>query len=83
LTKASEKEEMNMKKLVLLVLLGAFLAGCGQPAARSEFWQHRTMYSSWDHMKFSWSGYTEPTQEDVRLAQEQGWWGIEVPHVPE
>jgi hypothetical protein len=74
---------MNMKKLVLLVLLGTFLAGCGQPAARSEFWQHRTMYSSWDHMKFSWSGYTEPNEEDVRLAQEQGWWGIEVPHVPE
>jgi outer membrane lipoprotein-sorting protein len=74
---------MDMKKLALLVLLGVFLAGCGQQAARSEFWQHQTMYSSWDHMKFSWSGFTEPTEEDVRLAQEQGWWGIEVPHVPE
>ena len=71
-----------MKRLLLLALLIAFIMGCGQSAVRSEFWQHNTMYKSWDHMAFSWFGHNEPTVEDRQKAAEQSWWGIEVPYVP-
>lgn len=71
-----------MKKLLFLLLLVAFIMGCGQSAVRSEFWQHNTMYSSWDHMAFSWGGYRNPTAEAGQMSAEQNWWGIEVPYVP-
>ena len=71
-----------MKKIILLAVVLGFLAGCGQSAVQSEYYDHNTMYRSWDHMKFSLFGYKHPTEEDVQKAKEQGWWGIDVPHVP-
>ena len=71
-----------MKKLILIALASAFLMSCGQLATRSEFWQHDTMYKNWDHMKFSWFGYKNPTSEDLQKAADQHWWGIDVPYVP-
>jgi hypothetical protein len=71
-----------MKKLLALLFLGAFLMGCGTAATQSEFWQHGTMYKNWDHMRYSWTGYTNPTPEKGEMSQEQGWWGIEVPYIP-
>jgi hypothetical protein len=71
-----------MKKMIGVTVLALFLMGCGQAATRSEFWQHKTVYKNWDHMKFSWFGYTSPTAEDRQKAVEQGWWGIDVPYVP-
>ena len=35
-----------MKKLLCLVVLVAFLAGCAG-AAESEFWKHDTMYKNY------------------------------------
>jgi uncharacterized protein YceK len=69
-----------MKKLLLLLILGVFLAGCGTAAKRSEFWEHDTMYKNCDHAKFSIYGYKNPTKETLKKSQEQGWWGIPIPY---
>lgn len=71
-----------MKKLLALLFLGMFLMGCGAAARQSEFYQHSTMYQNWDHLKYSWTGYRNPTAETGEKSQEQGWWGIEVPYIP-
>ena len=71
-----------MKKLGIIMFLALFLAGCGQSAVRSEFYQHDSIYKNWDHAKFSWFGYRNPTAEDLQKSADQQWWGIEVPYVP-
>ena len=71
-----------MKKLLALLFLGMFLMGCGAAARQSEFYQHSTMYQNWDHLKYSWTGYKNPTAETGKKSQDQGWWGIEVPYIP-
>ena len=71
-----------MKKIILLVIMGLFLASCSGSLVQSEFMEHDTMYKNWDHMKFSWFGYRNPTPEDQKKSVEQGWWGIDVPYVP-
>jgi hypothetical protein len=63
-----------MKKLLLLAILGLFLFGCG--AQRGPSWKN------WDHMKFSWWGYKNPTAETGKMSEEQGWWGKEIPYIP-
>lgn len=69
---------MSIKKLGLMLGMGLFLAGCGAKAQQSEFWQHPSVYASWDHLKFSWCGYQNPTAETGKLSQEQKWWGIPI-----
>jgi hypothetical protein len=69
-----------MKKLAILVFLGMFCAGiygCG-----SGFMAHNSSWQSWDHLKFSWSGYRNVTADDAKKAQEQGWWGEKIPYIP-
>jgi hypothetical protein len=63
-----------MKKLFLLILLSLFFFGCGLP--RGATWKN------WDHMKFSWWGYKNPTAETGKMSEEQKWWGKEIPYVP-
>jgi hypothetical protein len=46
-----------MKKLLGLLVLSAFAAGCGASASQSEMWKHDTMYRDWDHLRFSWGGH--------------------------
>lgn len=70
-----------MKRSVLLILAIIMLAGCSS-FSRSEFLQHESMYKNWDHMKFSWFGYRNPSEEDVKKSIEQEWWGVDVPHIP-
>jgi hypothetical protein len=77
-----EKEGSVMKKLLALLFLGVFLMGCGAAATQSEFWQHSSMYKNWDHMRYSLTGYTNPTAETGEMSQDQGWWGIDVPYIP-
>ena len=71
-----------MKKLLIVILFGVFLSGCGAAARDSEFWQHKSIYKNWDHMKYSMSGYQKPTKETGKNSADQGWWGIEIPYVP-
>ncbi len=65
-----------MKKLLLLVVLGLFLFGCGAEMQRGATWKN------WDHFKYSWSGYKNPTAETGTMSEEQGWWGKEIPYIP-
>ena len=71
-----------MKRWLILFTMALFLSGCGAAARDSEFWQHDSMYKTWDHMKYSMSGYTKPNKETGKKSIEQGWWGIEIPYVP-
>ena len=71
-----------MKKMVVLIFMVLFLASCGQHFSKSEFLQHDTMYKNWDHMKFSWFGEGNATNQDVEKSIEQQWWGFEVPYIP-
>jgi len=71
-----------MKRLLLLLLLGFFLSGCGAAARESEFWKHDSVYKNWDHLKYSWWGYENPTKETGKKSLDQGWWGIEIPYIP-
>lgn len=62
-----------MKKLLcLMAFLALFLAGC---STQSDVWKHPTMYKNWDHLKFSWYGYENPTKETGVKSQDQDWWG--------
>ncbi len=72
-----------MRRLILLVFIGMFLAGCAGTAKEAEYCAHSTMYKNWDHLKFSWWGYKEPSEETYRKTEEQGWWGIPIPYTPE
>ena len=71
-----------MKKLLVITLLVLFLSGCGTAAIESEFWKHDTLYRNWDHMKFSWHGYKNPTADVAQKAPKEGWWGIDIPYIP-
>ena len=71
-----------MKKFILLIIMiimGLFLLGCGTDVERSEFWKHSSHYASWEHTFYSWSGYKNPTQETLKQSNDQGWWGIPTP----
>jgi hypothetical protein len=63
-----------MKKLLCLVALLAFLAGCAG-ASESEFWKHDTMYKNTDHLKYSWSGYQDCGSQYTKETKAQQWWG--------
>jgi hypothetical protein len=66
-----------MKKLLALLIILA-VSGCCHLAGQSEFWKHKSIYASGDHMGFSIFGYQNPTAEDVKETKQQGWWGIPV-----
>ncbi|MDX1799125.1 MAG: membrane lipoprotein lipid attachment site-containing protein [Candidatus Lokiarchaeia archaeon] len=66
-----------MKKIVFLILLSLLIAGCS-----SEFYKHDTIFKDWDHVKFSWWGYKQPTAEQAKMSEEQGWWGEAIPYIP-
>ena len=70
-----------MKKLVVMLLVGLFLTGCVEVARESGFWENDSMYKNWDHMKFSISGYKNPSKAYAEKSAVQNWWGnvIELP----
>ena len=66
-----------MKKMLALLALSACVAGCGTAAQKSELWQHETIYKNWDHMRFSWGGHKQVSQEEAIQSVEEKWWGKE------
>jgi hypothetical protein len=67
-----------MKRAFGLLMVILFLAGCGAAAKESGFYEHNTMYKSWDHMKFSIAGHKEVSPDEAKKSQEEGWWGVPV-----
>ncbi len=66
-----------MKKLFILLII-FIVSGCGHLAEQSEFWKHKSIYASGDHMGFSAFGYHNPSVDDVKETKQDGWWGIPV-----
>jgi hypothetical protein len=67
-----------MKRLFVIMITALFLAGCGAAARESGFWEHKTMYKYWDHLKFSITGYKKAQPKDAQLSKEEDWWGTNV-----
>jgi uncharacterized protein YceK len=70
-----------MKKFIVLFLMALLLSGCST-LQQSEYLEHDKMYKNWDHMKFSWFGHRNYSEEDIQKSIDQGWWGFEMPYVP-
>ena len=66
-----------MKKVLALLAVIACLAGCGTAAQKSELWEHDTIYKNWDHMRFSWGGHKQVSQDEAIQSVEENWWGKE------
>jgi len=66
-----------MKNLIVLLFLGLLFAGCS-----SKFYKHDPWFKDWDHVKFSWWEYKNPTAEHAEMSYEGGWWGEEIPYMP-
>lgn len=66
-----------MKKILFLLIVLVFLAGCS-----AEWYEHDTIYKTNDHMFYSMGGYKNTTPEDLQNSETQGWWGDEIPYIP-
>jgi len=66
-----------MKKLIVLVFIVLLLAACSD-----EWYKHDSIYKDWDHIKFSWWGYSNPTADDAQKSTDRAWWGEEIPYIP-
>ena len=67
-----------LKKLLMIIVIALFLGGC-----TAEWYKHDTVYKTNDHMFFSWWGYDNPDDEDLKNQRDQGgWWGDEYPYIP-
>ena len=67
-----------MKRLFVVMMTALFLSGCGAAARESGYYEHNTLYRSWDHLKFSMCGYKKVDQKEATLSKEQDWWGITI-----
>ena len=68
-----------MKKVLVIVAI-LLLSGCAA-MRESGWWEHKTQWASCEHAKFSLVGYKNPTFEDLKVTEEKGWWGKEIPVV--
>ena len=66
-----------MKKIIVFAILGLLIIGCS-----SEFYKHDSLYNDWDHAKFSWWDYKNPSAEHAAMSEGRGWWGEEIPYIP-
>lgn len=70
----------SMKKLLLVAVIGMLFSGCATTSEEwNEIWAHENTYKNWEHLKFSWFEYKNPTVETGRMSREQGWWGKPIP----
>lgn len=73
----SPKRRGIMKKIIVLIIFGLLITGCS-----SEFYKHDSLYNDWDHAKFSWWDYKNPTADHAAMSEGRGWWGEEIPYIP-
>lgn len=65
-----------MKRILLIIMICAFLVGCGAAARESGFYEHRSIYAGWDHLWFSWYGYKACEDTYIKESKAEAWWGI-------
>jgi hypothetical protein len=71
----STKGGKLMKKLVLIIAMGMFLAGCAG-VKQSEYMEHSSHYKTWSHLGFSWWGFKNVTEKAADTSKAEKWWGI-------
>ncbi|MBW1981774.1 MAG: membrane lipoprotein lipid attachment site-containing protein [Deltaproteobacteria bacterium] len=76
-----------MKRIFIALSIAFMLAAAGcslKPGVnyKPDGPRPRPAFKNWDHIKFSWFGYRNPTAEDLKKSQEQGWWGQDIPYIP-
>lgn len=64
-----------MKRMVLIIALGMFLAGCAG-IKQSEYLEHSSHYKTWSHLGFSWWGFKNVTDKAADTSAKEKWWGI-------
>jgi len=66
-----------MKKLLIILVLCLYLAGCGAAAKNSGFYEHDSLYKDWGHLWFSWYGHRHcPSADEAQQMAQKGWWGL-------
>lgn len=61
------------KKILLVLLIVFFLAGCGANYGK------KASYKNWSHWAYSWWRYKQPVNEEtVKRSQAEEWWGKRV-----
>ncbi len=70
-----------IKKLLITGLI-FMLCGCCAAVRESELFKHDSVYNDWSHLGFSWAGYRNIDQNDVKKSQERNWWGITKEYKP-
>jgi uncharacterized protein YceK len=71
-------KEARMKKLFAVMVAALFLSGCGAVARESGFYEHSSMYNSFNHLGFSNGGHKNIVTDDFQQAKEEKWWGIDI-----
>jgi len=69
-----------LKKMGLVVVGLAVIAGLGACAQQYGVPPGGPQYASWSHLQYSNSFKDKPTltKEEARLAKEEGWWGTPI-----
>lgn len=68
-----------MKKLIIVLALLSMI-GCAQTRKDmrdSQWWEHDTWYSNWQHWGYSWYGYKYWTDQEIITTPGDDWWGLE------
>jgi len=65
-----------MKRILLITMISLFLLGCGAAAKESGFYDHKSVYASWDHFVYSLQGHKTCSEQSVEESKKDGWWGI-------
>jgi hypothetical protein len=71
-----KKRRYKNDKNFILIIISMIITGCS-----SEFYKHDSIYKDWDHIKFSWWEYENPTEKHAKMSTERGWWGEEIPYM--
>jgi hypothetical protein len=75
------REGIKMKKWIIAsitaLMLFSGLHGCASLSC-NEAMKHGSIWKSWDHAYFSYSGYKNPTSDEIKKSAEEGWWGCPI-----
>jgi hypothetical protein len=72
---------IKMKKWIIVsavvLMLSSGLNGCSSLTCNQAM-DHGSIWKSWSHAYFSLYSYRNPTPDDGKKSNEEGWWGCPV-----